>query len=109
MQDYERAKMKASREYAEGLINPEEVANPEFSDSIDFYAMCYMDGAEWRRNNRKASDEDVEEAAKEYGRQNVIDPNYNQVVVEEIASYSKKESIGMRILHLLTTKVIGFG
>ena len=39
MHDYERAKMKASREYAEELINPEEVANPEFSDSIDFYAM----------------------------------------------------------------------
>ena len=43
--------------------------------------MCYMDGAEWRRNNRKASDEDVEESAKEYGRQNVIDSDDNQVVV----------------------------
>lgn len=101
--------MKASREYAEGLFNPEEVANPQVSDSIDFYAMCYMDGAEWRRNNRKASDEDVEESAKEYGRQNVIDSDDNQDVVGKQHRYSKKESIGMRILHLLTTKVIGFG
>lgn len=84
--NYEDAKLKAAREYAEGLFNPDDAANPEFSDSIDFYAMYYMDGAEWRRYNRKASDEDVEEAAKEYGRQNVIDPDDNQDVVEDIAS-----------------------
>lgn len=83
--DYEEAKIKAAREYAEGLFNPEDVANPEFSGSINCCAADFMEGAEWRRYNRKASDEEVEKAAKEYGRQNVVDPDDNLNVVIKIA------------------------
>lgn len=83
--DYEEAKIKAAREYAEGLFNPEDVANPEFSDSINCCAADFMEGAEWRRYHRKASDENVEQASKEYALQQVENPDDNPDGVEDTA------------------------
>ena len=69
--NYNTEAIRAAREYAEGLFTPEEVKDPEWGGSIDYYAMNFEDGADWYKLTRGVSYEEIEEAANQYGRKMV--------------------------------------
>lgn len=72
--DYEEAKMKAAREYAEGLFEPEDLVNPTSATTIDFLIKTFIDGAEWCRQNPIANEKELFLASIEFGRGAIVDP-----------------------------------